>query len=234
MKSVCILNQNAPLQIFRELERYGFLPLPLPPHPDLMPREAAHADMQFCKISRNFLVCAPNTDAAFIEMLKEQGIFVQEGETRLNPDYPGNIAYNILTAEKLFFHNLPFSDPLTTALLQRRGLSGVKIKQGYAACSAAAITASDGASCLLTGDRGILLAAERQHLGTVFLSDREIVLAGFPHGFAGGCCGVFQNTLYTCGTLPDGVLRTLEQREIPVVSLYDGPLTDIGGLLFCG
>lgn len=228
MRPICILNQNAPAETFVSLERLGFQAIPLPPHPDLAAGEAAHADMQFCKIPGETLVYAPGTSPAVIKALQERNISVTKGQTRLKPDYPENIAYNILIAGKLYFHNLPFTDSLASSLLAEKGYRGVKVRQGYAACSAIAITAEH----ILTGDRGLMAAAEEQGIETIFVSDKEICLPGFDHGFAGGCCGVFGNTLYTCGELPRAVCGKLAGRGISVVPLCAGLLTDIGGLLF--
>lgn len=228
MKPICILNQNAPVGTFAGLERNGFSVIPLPPHRDLLPGEAAHADMQFCKIPGKTLLYAPDTSPSVIKALRERKISVTQGQTRLKPDYPGNIAYNILTVGNIYFHNLPFSDPLAVSLLAESGLYGVKVKQGYAACSAAAVTGTH----IITGDRGLMAAAERHNITPIFLPDRDIVLNGYEHGFVGGCCGIYENTLFTCGELPAVICKTVVDLGVSVVSVWDGPLTDIGGLLF--
>ena len=73
---------------------------------------------------------------------------------------------------------------------------------------------------------------------TVMMADPHgIELAGFDHGFFGGCCGVINDTVVITGSLahfPDGqkVSRFLKEQGCPWVELYDGPLVDVGSLLF--
>ena len=71
----------------------------------------------------------------------------------------------------------------------------------------------------------------------LLISPHGILLEGFPHGFFGGCCGIWKDKVFINGSLdhfPEGekVRQYLKDLGYEVVELYDGPLTDAGSILF--
>ena len=237
-QKACLLGSAAPRSLVKAMTAEGYLVFCLPNHPVLNEVERTHADMQICKISSRKLVCAPSIDKQILFQLSFNGILTVEGDTRLTKKYPGNVAYNVLTAGKLFFHHQKYTDPVLTKLLLEAGYTPVHVNQGYAACSSLSVETADGRTLVLTGDEGMRSACQAAGLTVVWCEGVErIRLRGYDHGFVGGCCGASGQTIYTCGCIeetflnaPD-ILHTLAEAGIRVVALGSGRLKDIGGMV---
>jgi hypothetical protein len=77
----------------------------------------------------------------------------------------------------------------------------------------------------------------RCHLNILYVAPAGIKLEGFPHGFFGGCCGVWEDKVFLNGSLlhyPEGekVRQYLKDLGYGIVELSDGPLLDVGSILF--
>ncbi len=204
------------------------------PHPTLPLPEQCHADMQFTKIDDKTLVCAPG--AGEERIFSAAGIRLIPGETPLRSAYPGNIPYNLLQAGHVCFHNTKYTDPRVKKILLRNGFRFHHVRQGYAGCSSVPIPYADGKTFVLSSDRGIVSAITALRLpqltAAYFTATAEIVLDGYDHGLIGGCGGYDRD----CGLLLYGnanrQLQALSvQYGFQILSVYDGPLTDIGGIL---
>jgi len=71
----------------------------------------------------------------------------------------------------------------------------------------------------------------------LYVSPESILLEGFPHGFFGGCCGVWEDKVFVNGSLslhPDGekIREFLVSLGYEIVELNEGPLTDVGSIFF--
>jgi hypothetical protein len=69
------------------------------------------------------------------------------------------------------------------------------------------------------------------------VSAENILLPGFPHGFFGGCCGVLEDKVFINGSLDqfpevEKVRQYLEDLGYGIVELAEGPLVDVGSILF--
>jgi len=107
------------------------------------------------------------------------------------------------------------------------------VKQGYAACSAAAV---DGYS-IITADKAIAEAAGSRGYQALVISPGGIRLDGYDYGFIGGCCGLLdEKTLAFTGRLSsikDGerIKGFCASRGVSVIELTDEPMKDIGGII---
>ena len=195
----------------------------------LPPPEQGHADLQFTKID-----CAPGTD--YEALFRQSGICLVRGETPLGNAYPENIPYNVLKAGRLYFHNPKYTDPLVRKMLLRNGYSLCPVRQGYCGCSSVSIPLRSGKLLILSSDHGIVSAVlklQNPELCAEYFTDtQKIILEGYNHGLIGGCCGFDEELGLLVYGKADGALRELSASYgFSVVSVFDGPLTDIGGIL---
>lgn len=234
-------NEAACIQASERLSQFGAV-FPVPACPSLPAPEQYHADMRFCKIADGVLVCSPaDSGSDFSRSLQSAGVHVIPGLTETGGAYPNTIAYNVLRAGSISFHNTKYTDPRLKELLESGGRTLFHIRQGYAGCSSIAVPVHNG-TLILSSDMGILSAVSKINIpGThgvpclfaeYFTDTDTIVLDGYDHGFIGGCCGFDADLgLLVCGKI-NGQLRALSERYgFNIISLYDGPLTDIGGIL---
>lgn len=237
-QKICIMSSFAPKLAVKAMEGNGYHVLCIPPHSGLNLSEATHPDMQLCKIAHHDFICAPDMDKNILFTLNYGGLRLFEGNTKLSRKYPYNIAYNVLIVGMLFFHNLHYTDPVLFDALKTRGYTPVHVNQGYAACSSAVLQKTDGEVLVMTGDAGIRDACQNTGIRVIWCEGIENVrLKGYDHGFVGGCCGRDGQKLYTCGRIEDTfqnaseIMDRIEEAGIEVVSLYSGPLRDIGGIV---
>lgn len=234
-------NEAACTQASGRLSQFGTV-LPVPACPSLPVPEQYHADMRFCKIEDGVLVCSPaDHDSEFSRSLQSAGVHVIPGLTEIRGAYPNNIAYNVLRAGGISFHNTKHTDPRLKELLENDGRALYHIKQGYAGCSSIAVSVKDG-TLIISSDKGIISAVSKINIpGThsapclfaeYFTDTDNIILDGYDHGFIGGCCGFDEGLgLLVCGKINGQLSELSERYGFNIISLYDGPLTDIGGIL---
>ncbi|MFR1518547.1 MAG: DUF6873 family GME fold protein [Clostridia bacterium] len=207
----------------------GVLPNPVLPQP-----EQSHADMQFTKIDEQTLLCAPGPD--YKKNFFTSGIRLISGKTPLRNAYPENIPYNLLKAGAFYFHNTKYTDPLVKTILAQNGFRLFHVRQGYAGCSSIAIPYAAGKMLVLSSDPGIIAAIGRLRLPELtaeyFTETNRIALDGYDHGLIGGCCGYDRELgLLVYGKINGQLAKLSVQYHFPLVSVYEGPLTDIGGIL---
>ena len=112
-------------------------------------------------------------------------------------------------------------------------LTLIPVRQGYAKCSTAVVSEH----AIITADSGIANAASLAGLDVLKLQPGYIHLDGYAYGFIGGTCGKLSaSTIAFAGSVnrhPQAaeILKFLEQHQVQAISLYEGPLQDIGGIL---
>ena len=80
-------------------------------------------------------------------------------------------------------------------------------------------------------------ACRENNISYFEISGDDILLPGYDTGFIGGACGVCEDTVYLYGD-PDTSKSGIELSEfcksknLQLVSVYNGPVTDIGGIKF--
>ena len=230
---IFIINEMLAPEAENFLKQHG-MPIPVPRNPALSAAECCHADMQFTKIDDVTLVCAPEVPESLRCRLIRAGIAVHPGSTALTEKYPGNIAYNLLRVGAHCFHHTKYTDPLVHALLSERKIQIHAVRQGYTGCSSVAIPVSDGKTLLLSSDQGVISAAETfpEIIPVHFTDTPHILLEGCDHGFIGGCCGYDRQLgLLLYGKINRQLSELSAAYHFQITSIYDGPLTDIGGIL---
>lgn len=231
MTSILILVSEEADNVLKEnLKKIGKV-IEVSASPVLYRGEACHPDMRICKISDSYCIVSPDLDKKILDALDEYGIKFDVGQTILAQKYPENIAYNVSVGEKIYFHNIDFTDRTLKAKLESEGKRGLKVKQGYSGCSS--VFCGD---VLVTSDMGVYKKAVAEKLSAILFKDpHSIILNGFDHGFIGGCCGFSEETglLINCAEkyLPEKFADELNLNSISYKCIGSADLTDIGGII---
>lgn len=196
------------------------------------PAISGHPDIFFCQ-SANKLIVAPNLPQKYFDQLTDHQINYITGELPVGPEYPASARYNAVATSKYLIHNLRHTDPVITSELH--DLTPVHVNQGYCRCNLLPLKGDH----FITSDKGIYkvlkgLHPEGLHPG---VSPNNILLEGFPHGFFGGCCGVWEDKVFVNGSLrffKDGskVRDYLYNLNCEILELHKGPLIDSGSIIF--
>lgn len=223
-----LADASMPQDALTNLEKYGEV-IRFSSQGITYPAISGHPDIFFCPTPQG-LVYAPNTPEQTITTLKKKGIKLIAGNTSVGLVYPASAIYNAFVNNSFFVHRTDITDPILKDKLKE--LTSIHTMQGYTRCNLAEV-----AGLYITGDHGIESALIQQGLETFFVNQSGIILPGYSHGFIGGCTGVHGNNLFICGSLdylPEGetLKQKLTQRGVNIVSLYQGPLWDGGGILF--
>lgn len=202
----------------------------------LLPRDkllaapvSSHADMILTIFDKK-LFCHNtyyNENKSVIDYICEKGgLALSVSDCPRGPKYPSDVAFNVLS--------------LTDRIICRKDCVAptlasypvVDTKQGYAGC-----TALWAADTVITADPSTLKACENAHIPFHRISGEDISLSGYGTGFIGGACGVFGNTVYICGDYTQSrsgmeLFDFCKNKNLRLVSICDGPVTDIGGIKF--
>lgn len=236
MQKLCVIDESANEKIIKSIENLGFQVLKAPAHPNLQGACKSHPDLSFCRISQNTLIYAKNSDAAFIQTLKQHGIIMIEGSTIPSPEYPYDIPYNGVKIGKYFLHNLRNTDLQVKEQCQIEGLQMKHVKQGYTCCSTAVVRED----LVITADKGIAEVLEQT--GEVSLlripPQTSIQLPEMDYGFLGGASGRIDDTHFALAGhikyLENGVeiQDFLQKHGVQLINLTDERPVDLGTLLF--
>lgn len=193
---------------------------------------SGHPDIFFCQTPSG-LVVAPNTPSEFRRQPEFRNISFTPGETPVGSKYPETACYNAVVTNKYLIHNTSVTDPSILKTTLTLNLSPLTINQSYTRCNLIAL----GDRYFITSDRGIEKVLLKHKLEVLYVSPGDIILPGFPNGFFGGCCGVWEDKLFIVGSLNhysegDKVRQFSRRAGFRVIELYDGPLFDGGGILF--
>ncbi len=174
------------------------------------------------------LIVAPNIPARYLEILDRHNIAYQKGIMPVGAKYPATAIYNALYTPYGVLHNAKVSDDL----IKEKATKFIHCRQAYTRC-----TTFLAGELFLTSDRGIEHTLLQQSLNVQFVHPQNIVLQGFKCGFIGGTCGLWQKKVYFCGSLyglqhAELIREQLHHNGFEIIELYQGPLMDVGGILF--
>jgi len=193
------------------------------------PAISGHPDIFFCQAPGKLIV-APNLPKHYFDQLAAHKIDFITGELPVGAEYPASARYNAVATEKYLIHNFRHTDFMITRTLE--DLHPVHVDQGYCRCNLLPLKDDH----FITTDGGILKGLQPLGLQPLGLQPFGILLEGFPNGFFGGCCGVWEDKVFINGSLRmygDGKKTEdfLKNLGYQIIQLYDGPLIDIGGIL---
>ncbi len=212
----------------KKLADFGTV-VPLPPLPSLPSPIASHADTLIASVGGEFFVYAnyPESDRLFAALGLSCTVIKQRAGNR----YPLDAALNCFTvADRLVCREKSVA-PEILDFAKKRGYKTLDVKQGYAHCSCA--VTGDG---ILTSDRGIFRAAEKEGIDAALVSSVGIALPGYKNGFIGGACGCIGRAVIFFGDLrllPDGEKAEdfIKSKGCSPYYLSDRPPVDFGGMV---
>lgn len=222
----------------RALMIRGFRVIRLPASDKLSCAVASHPDMLLFyfqnKIisSAEYCESAPYVFSDIRELLPSVSIaFTNES---LEKSYPRDAIFNALTVGGHLFCKADTVSPALLSYAKELGLKLHTVKQGYPACTTLAF-----GNAAVTADRGMARALSDAGIKVTLIVSGGIELPPYEYGFIGGAAGVFRDTVYFLGNLdthPDSELirSAIEAEGFKAVSLSDGPLRDLGRIIFIG
>lgn len=193
------------------------------------PAISGHPDIFMCQAPGKLIV-APNLPDPIMGKLRDICPELITGEFPVGAGYPDTARYNAVVTDRYIIHNFRHTDFSITRAFEDH--IPVHVDQGYCRCNLLWLKND----VFITSDEGICKVLKRYSEHILKVSPEGIVLEGFPHGFFGGCCGVWEEKVFVCGSLDhykDGELvrAFLEGSGYEIEELYDGPFVDVGGIL---
>jgi len=191
---------------------------------------SGHPDIFFCP-TPDGLVVAPNLPEEYLELIIQRGISFKKGVLPVGNRYPETSRYNALTTGNMLIHNINFTD--TSIVSACPDFEIIHIKQGYTRCNLIALPNGT----FITSDHGIEMKLMKLGKNHLFVDPSKVLLEGTEHGFFGGTCGLFRQTLFVCGSLNyleenEAIGKFVADAGLRIVELYDGPPVDIGTIVF--
>lgn len=191
---------------------------------------AGHPDIFFFP-TKDLVIVAPNTPQYFINYLENKGIILKFGNNSVGNQKENSTHYNVVMTENYIVHNKKFTD--STILENLVNKTFIHVNQAYTRCSLLPLKNDS----FITSDKGIEKELSKYGLGCLYISPKEILLPGYPHGCIGGCMGIYENNIFIIGHLKhhfegEKLEFFLREHNYNVIYLYDGKLFDGGGLFF--
>ena len=234
---LALIGCDAPTAAVKSLEALGFSVCNLQRDDRLPVPVRSHADMLV-------FVMSDTVFTSDVYFQKNQGIFQLIGSygykicvcnAPISDEYPNDIAFNAIYAKNCLWGNLPYIAKEIRSFAKDNEIDEIHLNQGYAKCSSLIL----GYKAVISADEGILKAAEGLDFSTLKIknSPDAISLLGYNYGFIGGACGVYNNNIYFVGNInthpfADKILSFCSAQGFNAVSLCNGKLTDVGGIIF--
>lgn len=177
--------------VLKLLKSFSADPILIHDLPEIDSRTAYHADLSLCVLG-DTIVCAPSL---FEKIANIKNYKVIKGKYEPCEPYPKDILYNAAVVGEYLFCNLLKTDPVLLEVAEMKGFKTIDVKQGYTRCSTLVVNSS----ALITSDNGIHSVALNCGVDSLLVSNEDVVLEGYPHGFIGGTGGVFENKMIFCG-----------------------------------
>ncbi len=193
---------------------------------------SGHPDIFMCQGAEG-LVVAPGLPERLLLALHQIGTSVFTGESNPGKVYPGSARYNAVVTDELIIHNLKITDPAIFRTFP--GRRHLHVNQGYTRCNLLVLNVDH----FLTSDRGIEKALTEAGKTVLFVDPSLVKLKGQKYGFFPGCCGLYDDEVLINGSLkhhPQGEIigDFIKQTGYSYRELYDGLLTDVGGIFVFG
>lgn len=224
---IAYLSEKADNRIIDSLIERGFEVKLLSPFNALSEPVSSHADMLLLTVGGTLFI-----HKDYDLEIKDFDKIININEP-ISEKYPNDILLNIAIVGKNAFANTKHSSKAVLKHLEKNGYSIHHVSQGYAHCS----TCTVNENAIITADKGIAMTAQSVDVDVLLISEGNISLPPYKHGFIGGACGSSADSVYFCGSLschPDGekIKNFIQSHQKSVIELGSFPLCDIGGILF--
>ena len=235
--TIAVIDVRAGEPIISALSREGFLVVTLPACERLPVATASHPDMLLMRLGDISFTEAlyRRENAAVFDKLKAllPEMKICSVEHPLGDRYPTDCRLNaLLMGDKLFIK----SDTASPEISEKAAELGIKIisvKQGYPACTVLAL----GESHAITSDRGMAAALRAEGIEVLLIDNGGILLPPYEYGFIGGAAGVYGKKVYFLGDISthkcsSEICSFCRAAGYEPISLADGPLRDLGRIIF--
>jgi len=224
-----IIDKKIPEEAKKKLSTFGHL-LELESHNIVYNAISGHPDIFLCQTDHKLIV-AHGAPSEFVNKLQDYKIEYHLGSSSPGNKYPETARYNAVVTENLLIHNLKITD--TSILDHSENKTKIHCNQAYTRCNLIALNNNS----FITSDKGIEKVLLKHHFNTLYIDPKGIILPGFPNGFFGGCCGVFEKKLFINGSLnftqnKDTIIEYVTNSGFEIIELYEGPLYDGGSIFF--
>lgn len=220
------------------LEGLGHTPILMPPANYLDGPVASHTDMLlfiglkrlFCH-SRYYEVNRDLIDK--IISLSKLELILSDEET--GNKYPHDVLFNACLVKNKLICNEKTVSKLILDIARIENCEIINVPQGYTKCSICPI--SDNA--IITSDNAIASACKAAGMDVLLISEGEVSLPPYNFGFIGGASGVFDDTVFFCGSLDthkdaQAIRDFCQKYKKTACSLSSECLQDVGTIFFIG
>lgn len=232
-KSAVIVDFRMPEQMREKIRQCGAAVLPSVALPSVAQPLCGHPDIQICFSAPGCAVCAPEVFCYYKPLLQPFGVRVVCGKTRLDRNYPADIAYTVAGVGRYAITLVKQTDPVLLQELERSGKQPLGVSQGYAKCNVCVVREQS----IITSDAGIAKAVETAGMDVLRICPGGIALPGYDYGFIGGASGLLPDgRVFFCGDItqhPDflKIDAFFRARGAEYVFVPELPLTDFGSVL---
>lgn len=224
-----VADARLPQAILKNLERHGKL-LPFSSTGITYGAISGHPDVFLCQVNNQW-IAAPNLPVESLKKLEQNGIPLIFGSLPVGEKFPESVRYNAVINSSSIIHRTKYTDKVV--LKHTKELKTIDVKQAYTRCSLLVIKENH----FLTSDQNIFKTLSGHGWKGLYIDPAPIQLPGLQHGLIGGCCGVWNQTLFVTGhldSLPEGtaIRQLIKAVGYQLVELHKGPLIDGGSILF--
>lgn len=226
-KPLIITDKRTPLPVKNALRNLGRIVL-LRTVNAVYKSISGHPDIFICT-GPEAVVLAPGLPEEIKNALSQHDIPVIRGSADPGKTYPASARYNAVITPEYIIHNRKITDPIINETFKER--KQLHVNQGYTRCNLLALDNDR----YITSDRGIEKVLLLEGKSVLYADPVPVRLHGQKHGFFPGCCGILDDRVYIAGSLkfhPQGgeISAFIQSAGYSVRELYDGPLTDVGGI----
>lgn len=220
------------VSVIKSLQSIGIETLEISPCERLPEAVSSHADMLIHPLGKEKIVVARG-EAGLRRKLEQYGFQTQFSDHTITSEYPGDVPLNAARVGNFLLCLESALDQSIQAHCAEDGIIIVPVRQGYAKCATVIVDRQS----IITADPSIAKAANAAGIKVLCIRPGFVRLAGFPYGFLGGSCGMIGNKkLAFTGNIkrhPDyeQIQNFCADRGVTMISLVDGPLVDVGGIL---
>lgn len=224
-----VIDKRIPEEAKERLSKFGTL-VELSTHNITYPAISCHPDIFLCQTAES-LVCAPNLPKKIFSFFDQNRITFTVGINPVGSSFPETSFYNCLATANYLFHKKGHTEE--QILEQCKKLTFINLPQAYTRCGLIEISTN----VFLTSDKGIEKVLKKNQLEVHYFSPKEIILPTMPHGFIAGALGLSDGKLFILGNPKyhswEKEFNTLmKKQKLEIISLYDGPFFDGGGIFF--
>ena len=223
----CIVSCEAG-DVISGLEEMGINVIQVKKSKSLSSIVSSHPDLQVLPLGGNRIALNEEQDEVMNE-LTILGFNVLQ-VNGYSDKYPYDCLLDHLIVDGLLFGN---SRAVPEQLISLNMIKTVNVRQGYTKCSCILIDKDS----VITDDESIGKEASKYLKNVVVMTQDEVLLEGYDHGFIGGTCGkIDSQTFCFAGKIPDSVFgdllrATLKEHGMRYLELGEGALRDIGGII---